>query len=62
MHVRRTSTFCDARMYSGNSVRLNKSTIRWKGIFFRGLCCFYFIANFITIECSSWHFGYVADE
>ena len=24
---------CYARMYSGNSVRLNKTKIRWKGIF-----------------------------
>ena len=32
--------FCYARMYSGNSVRLNKTKIRWKGLFFRNLCCF----------------------
>ena len=25
--------FCYARMYSGNSVRLNKTKVRWKGIF-----------------------------
>ena len=25
--------FCYARMYSGNSIRLNKTKIRWKGIF-----------------------------
>ena len=25
--------FCYARMYSGNSVRSNKTIIRWKGIF-----------------------------
>ena len=33
MHARRPSSFCYARMYSGNSVRLNKTKIRWKGIF-----------------------------
>ena len=33
MHVRRQSIFCYARMYSGNSVRLNKTKIRWKGTF-----------------------------
>ena len=33
MHARRPSIFCYARMYSGNSVRLNKPKIRWKGIF-----------------------------
>ena len=25
--------FCYARMHSGNSVRLNKTKIRWKGTF-----------------------------
>ena len=33
MHARRPSIFCYARMYSGNSVRLNKTKIRWKGTF-----------------------------
>ena len=34
MHARRPSIlFCYARMYSGNSVRLNTTKIRWKGIF-----------------------------
>ena len=34
MPTRRPSIFfCYARMYSGNSVRLNKTRIRWKGIF-----------------------------
>ena len=33
MHARRPSIFCYARMYSGNSVRLNKTKIRWKGKF-----------------------------
>ena len=32
--------FCNARIYSGNSARLNKTKIRWKGIIFRSLCCF----------------------
>ena len=33
MYVRRPSIFLLSRMYSGNSVRLNKTKIRWKGIF-----------------------------
>ena len=33
MGAKRPSIFCYARMYSGNSVRLNKTKIRWKGIF-----------------------------
>ena len=33
MHARRPSIFCYAKMYSGNSVRLNKTKIGWKGIF-----------------------------
>ena len=32
--------FCYARMYSGNSVRLNKTKIRWRGIFLEVLCRF----------------------
>ena len=31
MHARRPSIFCYARMYSGKSVHLNKTKIRWKG-------------------------------
>ena len=34
-------SFCYARMYSGNSVRLNKTKIRWKGIFLE-VCLFCF--------------------
>ena len=33
MHARRLSIFCYARMHSGNSVRLNKTKIRWNGTF-----------------------------
>ena len=33
MHARRPSIFWYAKMYSGNSVRLNKTKIRWKGIY-----------------------------
>ena len=33
MHAMRPNIFCYARMYSGNSVRLNKTKIRWKGTF-----------------------------
>ena len=38
--------FYYARMYSGNSARLNKAKIRWKGIFFRCLCCFLIYRKF----------------
>ena len=35
MHARRPEYFffCYAGMYSGNSVRLNTTKIRWRGIF-----------------------------
>ena len=32
--------FCYARMYSGSSVRLNKTKIGYKRNIFRSLCCF----------------------
>ena len=48
--------FCYARMYSGNSVRLNKTKIRWKGIFLE-VCVFliylkfhYYSVWFLTLQ------------
>ena len=44
--------FCYARLYSGNSVRLNKTKIRWKGfvLFLIYLKFHYYSVWFLTLQ------------
>ena len=50
MHARRPSIFCYARMYSGNSIRLNKTKIRWKGIFLE-VCVVFNLSQISLLWC-----------
>ena len=42
--------FCYARMYSGNSVRLNKTKIRRKGIFLE-VCVVFNLSQISLLQC-----------
>ena len=56
--------FCYARMYSGNSVRLNKTKIKWKGIFF-GICVVFNLSQIsltITITITNSLFGHMNQQ
>ena len=42
--------FCYARTFSGNSVRLNKTKIRWKGIFLE-VCVVFNLSQISLLSC-----------
>ena len=51
MRARRPSiVFCYARMYSGNSVRLNTTKIKWKGIFLE-VCVVFNLSQISLLLC-----------